>query len=282
VREREDSAAGEARESATAGRPEELEAHVKKFGVQAYSFFYGPMLSDPGAGTVPTTWVDSYSGVSTQNQIGLVYNLNDQFQLTPVFDFEVLISDPNHTYGNQYLALTYDSFVKLSTTSLASFNLGAHEGSLAGDIRYYVPTGEYSRENNSLGSVRLTLTPSVQLAHTGVTLSLVNFVRYFLQRQSTETFDKKAHLGRMQLYTAPLVTYALNDRVALWGLLESSVTYDTRWSPNTRDANRSLVDFEPGIDFRLNENVVVSPYLNWYFRQGLDTTTVNVTASLSL
>lgn len=251
-------------------------------GLNITTFYYGPMLRDPSAGEVPTTWTDQVSGVSVQNQLGVRYDFSNTVSLMPVFDFEVLVTDPAQIYGQQYLALTYDSFLKLTDTGLASFGLGPHSAYLSGDFRVYVPTSEFSRDNNTFGSIRLTLTPSLQLSGSRWSFSVVNFARYWVQSQQFDSLFGTYALPRLMLYTGPLVSYQASDRLSFWFLTEASVTFDTLGIPNTSAPNRSLVDIEPGLDFKLGNRITISPYLNWFVRQPLDTASMNVTASLAI
>ncbi len=267
--------------SAENGAAAKVEQETSHFGLQLYSFFYGPSVGDPGSGTVPTTWTDQVTGVSLQNQIVGRYDLTENISISPAFDFEVLITDPNRVYGSQYVALSYDSSVKLSYDNLAWMSLGNNAGWLNADFRVYVPTSEYSRDNGTLGSMRFTLSPNFRVGNSGLSFALINFVRFWVQRQSAETNNKNAVLPRTMLYTGPLVSYQFNDRFSFWALGEASVTYDMQGTANTTQPNRSLVDFEPGLEYRVGEHVSVSPYLSWFIRQPLDTTSMNLTLSYS-
>ena len=276
------SEAGDPGISAGQSAADNIEPVPSRIGLQLMSFLYGPTVGDPGSGLVPTTWTDQVSGVSLQNQIVGRYALNDDLILSAAYDFEVLINDPNHVYGSQYVAMTYDSFLKVSYDNLLGAKLGNNWGALNADIRGYLPTSEYSRDNGSLGSLRLTLTPNLQIGKSGLSLALVNFARVWFARQAFETQNPSAALPRLMLYTGPLVSYQLTPALSLWALGEASVTYDTQGVSNTSQPNRSLVDIEPGLEFKVNQHFTVSPYLNWFIRQPIDTTSMNLTASYSL
>lgn len=249
------------------------------------SFLYGPTVGDPGSGITPTSWVSDEMGLSLQNQVSVRYDITDQLSIAPTFDFEVLMTDPAGYYRpDQYVALTYDSFIR--TTYVNAFNtyLSGNEFWLNADFRYYVPTSDFSRNHNSLGSARFTLTPNLQFQNSGFSVALVNFARYWLQTQDLQTGTRSDYyaLPQLMFYTAPLVNYQVSDSFSIWAMLEASMTYDTRGYVNTSDPERSLVDIEPGFDLKIGKNVTISPYLNWFTNRPLSTTSINVMTSIAI
>lgn len=253
------------------------------FSAQLLSFLYGPALNDPGSGVAPDTFRSDREGVNLQNQFSLAYNVNDQISIAPVFDFELYLSDPADQYDRaQRLSMTYDSYVRATYNNMLSADVGTSTLSLSSDVRYYVPTSDFSRDNRSPGSLRLMLTPSLSFAHSSWSLAVVNFVRYYFQRQAFMTNNPGLALPRVMYYTGPVVSYQVNDKVALWNVLEATVTYDTQGVANTTDPDRSLFDVEPGVDLKVSDHVTLSPYLNWFVNRPLNTTSINLMASVSM
>ena len=145
-----------------------------------------------------------------------------------------------------------------------------------------MPTSDYSRENKTLGSARFTVTPNLQIGESGLSLAVVNFVRYWFQRQDLQSGSTDLTLPRLMLYTAPILSYSIRDNFSVWGMLEATMSYDTFGFVNTDDPNRSLMDLEPGFDFKLSDHVTISPYLNWFVNRPLNTTSINFMAHLSI
>lgn len=253
------------------------------FYLSMLSFLYGPSLNDPASGETPTTYMGNPDGITIQNQVGVGLLLTDNISIQPVFDFELVMTDPNANYKkDQYFSLTYDSYIKFNYSSIFEVETDAARYGLSADVRYFVPTSDFSRDNNSAGSARLTLTPGVQFAHSRISLGFVNFVRYYFQKQLYQTNNRNVALPELMIYTGPLINYQINDRFGVWLLGEASMTRDTLGHWNNKDASRSLVDLEPGLDIRVNKYFTLSPYLNWFVNRSISTTSVNLMASVTL
>ena len=248
--------------------------------IDATSMFYGPTVSNPGRGATTAFTRDEVWGLSVQNQIAAKYKISEKMAITPVFDFVYQLTDPNNGGADRRASLMYDSYIKLSRTGLAAAKIAGNEITLDGDIRYFVPSSEYSRENKNLGGARLSLNPSVQFGRSPVSLSSVNHMRYWFQTRETNAAG--GMLPRMQLYTGPQLNYKFSDAVTAWVLYEATVVFDTAGMPNTRIPGRSVTDIEPGVDIRISERASLTPYLNWYTSQPIKTTSVNLTATLAV
>lgn len=260
-----------------------IEAAPRKalpLSIDATSMFYGPTVTSPGRGATTAFTRDEVWGLSVQNQIAAKYKISDKMAITPVFDFVYQLTDPNNGGADRRASLMYDSYVKLSRSGLAQANIAGNEITLDGDVRYFVPSSEYSREVKSLGAARLSLNPSVQFGRSPLSLSSVNHMRYWFQTKEANAAG--GMLPRMQLYTGPQLNYRFSDAVTAWVLYEATVVIDTAGMPNTRIPGRSLTDIEPGVDIRLSDRVSLTPYLNWYTSQPIKTTSVNLTANLAV
>jgi hypothetical protein len=258
------------------------ESEVSPFSLQMLSFFYGPPIANPTSNQSPVPTIGYASGLSVQNQLGLRYEFQPTWSLTPTADFEYRVTDPFNKGIGQSFALTYDSFIKLMKSNLVDFDIAANTLSFDLDLRYYVPTSSFSRENGTLGSARAALNSSLYLPHSNFSFSAVGAVRYYFQQYYYRHDERTAALAQATYYAGPQVNYRINDNVTLWSLFELSITQDTVGGSTAANPQKSVADIEPGVDFKVTKGVYLSPYLNWFTNQGLDTTSINMTASISI
>lgn len=249
--------------------------------ISATSYLYGPTVTDPTAGSTTAYTAGDVWGLSAQNQIALKYKLTDKMAITPVFDFVYQFTDPTSGGADRRASLMYDSYIKLSRSGIIEKNIQGNDFALDADARLFVPSSEGSRENNTLGGLRVSINPSLQFGKSAFSLSSVNHMRYWFQTQDKGT-KSGSPLPRTQLYTGPQINYKFSEAVTAWVLYEATVVFDTAGIPNTRNPNRSLVDLEPGVDIKLGKRVSLSPYLNWYTSQPISTTSMNLTASVQM
>jgi hypothetical protein len=258
------------------------ESEPSALSLQLLSFFYGPPVTNPTSNETPVPTIGYVSGLSVQNQLGLKYEFQPDWSLTPTADFEYRITDPFNKGTGQSFALTYDSFIKLMKTSLVNFNIGENNLNFDLDLRYYVPTSTFSREHGTLGSARVAVNPSYYLPHSNFSFSAVGAFRYYFQQYYHRHDDRTSALAQTNFYAGPQVNYRVNDSVMLWSLFELSVTLDTVGGSTAANPQKSIADIEPGVDIKVTKGIYISPYLNWFTNQDLGTTSLNMTASLSI
>lgn len=248
--------------------------------ISATSMLYGPAVSKLGSGSTTAYTAGDVWGLSAENQIAMKYRLSDSMTITPVFDFVYQFTDPLNGGADRRASLMYDSYIKLSRYGIASASLAGNDLAIDSEMRLYVPSSESSRDNGTLGGVRLAINPSLQFAKSRWSLSSVNHVRYWIQTRDTSASG--SNLPRIQLYTGPQMNYKVSDAVTAWVLYEATVIFDIAGIPNSRNPKRSLADIEPGIDVKVNDRVSLTPYLNWYTSQPIKTTSVNLTANFTV
>lgn len=243
--------------------------------------YYGPALTDPGARKRADAGKDIYEPIYIRNQINLGYRIQEKTTLSGVADFDYWLSDVSGNPANKGFHWR-DCFVKLKRSDLMNRDIGGHALTLDGDLRYYMPTSKFSRITDSYGSVRVSLNPSLQFNDSRWSITTVNYVRYFLQKHRNIPGNQDAPLSSLLLYTGPQVNYMFSDRASGFLLMEANVMFDTHGIPNTRDDNASLVSLQPGVAVNVSDRVVLTPSLNWFTNQPLETTSFHLTADISL
>lgn len=253
------------------------------------SFLSGPPVSDLRSDETAATRDGFTVGLSLQNQLGVRYWFNKQLSVMPVFDFDYQFTDPHETGENKGASLAYDSFVKLKYIDALAGYVQGNKLSLDLEGRYYVPVSEWSRVNESLGSIRLAAIPGIDFAGGSWQISSLLFYRYWMQSHYYQLPTKynpvaknTVGLPEHTFYAGPQVSYRYSKTLNFWTLFEASYTLDTLGFNSATDPRRSNVDIEPGLDIRIMNGVYVSPYLNWYVSQPLDTTSINLITSITI
>ncbi|MEW6056866.1 MAG: hypothetical protein AB1540_09650 [Bdellovibrionota bacterium] len=247
------------------------------------SYVYGPRVNDPGNEQVPDEAVDATTGINTRHQISLGYKVDKQTKITPVLDFDYQLTDPDPKKTHRREFRMRDSFVKVSRSGLIESNIQGNALALDGDVRAFVPSSKSSRDNNNIGGLRLSLNPSLQFGKSPFSISVANWARYWIQTKKTNA--KGEGLPSYAFYTGPQVNYAFSDNVTAFVLYETSTTINTKDESDSLEVNApgfSNADLEPGVDIRLHRRVTLTPYLNWYTNQRLETTTMNLAAAFTL
>lgn len=246
--------------------------------VSTLSYLHGPFVNDLGSSTVTDDSVGSTTGLDSRHIMALKYKLTDKITIAPTADFNWSFTNAK---GDGQNTFTWrDSYIKVSHSDLYSNNLYGNDLSVAGDLRFYVPSSKTARDNDTIGRIRASLNPSIQIGKSRFSISTVNFATVWLQ-----TKDKKADgspLHRAELYTGPQVNYQVNDAVTAFVLYEADQVIETDGVSNTTNPLASNTDLEPGVDIKINDNITLTPYLNWYTNQRLSTTTVNLAAAITL
>jgi hypothetical protein len=254
---------------------------LSRIGVSTLSWFYGPYVNNLKENTVTDDSVDSVKGLDSRHQLTVKYNISDKMSIGPVLDFLWSFTDKEGKNDNTFA--WKDSFIKFKHSDLYSANIGGNDISVAGDLRYFVPSSKNSRTSNNYGGMRLSLNPSIQFGKSPFSISTVNYSRVWFQTQTNNPAGSSLPL--LELYTGPQINYQVNDAVTAFVLYEADLVYNNNGVPNSRDVKKSqpsLADVEPGVDIKLHDRVTLSPYLNWFTNQRLSTTTVNLAASFTL
>lgn len=260
-----------------------------KYTFNYVSFLSGPPISDLRSDETVAAREGYTLGLSLQNQIGVRYWLNPNLSIMPVFDFEYQFTDPHRNGANKGVSLVYDSFIKAKYVDVAKTYVQGNKLSFDAEARYYLPVSEFSRINDSYGSIRLAVVPGINFAGGKWELSALSFYRYWMQTRFYQlptrhnqipknTFGLPEHT----FYTGPQISYRASKTFNLWMLFEASYTIDTLGFNSATDPNRSNMDIEPGVDIRIANGVYVSPYLNWYVSQPINTTSINLITSITI
>ena len=259
-----------------------------KWAFSYVSFFSGPPVADLQSESTSAAR-DGYTlGLSLQNQLGVRYWLSEQLSIMPVFDFDYQFTDPHKT-DTTGVSLVYDSFIKAKYIDAVKGYIEGNKASVDLEARYYVPVGEFSRENESYGSVRLAAIPGIDLPEYGLQLSVLTYYRYWMQTNFYQVSTRynivpknTVGLPEHTFYVGPQINYRISKTFNAWLLYEQSHTIDTLGFASTSDPRKSHTDIEPGIDIRLMNGVYISPYLNWYTNQPIDTTSINLITSITI
>lgn len=259
-----------------------------KWAFSYVSFFTGPPVSDLRSDETAAARDGFSLGLALQNQLGVRYWLTDQLSVTPVFDFEYQLTDP-HKNNTSGVALVYDSFIKTKYVDALKGYIENNKLSVDLEARYYVPVSEFSRENGSYGSIRLAAIPGLDVPDTNLQISVLTYYRYWMQTNFYQVSTRynivpknTVGLPEHTFYIGPQINYRISKTFNAWLLYEQSHTIDTLGFASTSDPRRSHSDIEPGIDIRLMNGVYISPYLNWYTNQPIETTSVNLITSITI
>jgi len=249
------------------------------YNAGSVSFFYGPTVQHPTDKKTSDSAKDAEMGLATRHQLFFTYALSKRFTLMPTADFDYQITDPvsaDHTGIHQFR--WRDAFVRLNMASPAEYALpGGSYVVVPSDLRVYLPTGKTSRDNDTIAGVRFSLNPGMQFARSPISISTVNYVRYWIQPGNVV-----ATAPMFEIYTGPQVNYAVNDSINAFLLFEAVTNWNHAGMPNMTDTSLSLADLEPGVDFRVGSHATVTPYLNWYTNQPIRTTSMNLSLALTL
>lgn len=257
-------------------------------GVSTQSMLYGTRLNDPFNELTTDSDYNSdgsvASPIKSEHLVKFKYSLAKSLDLTPTLNFYIQHTDgaANKEKVNQFQ--WRDCFVKLSRDGILERKIGRHTLALDGDLRYYAPTSNLSRRNNSMGSARISMNPSLRFANSKFSLAFSNNFRYWFQTRdidiASKTNDPSA-LIRSELYVAQQINYQATPKLNLFVLYENALDTDKLGAQNI-DRPTSAADLEPGLEFQVSPRVMISPWLNWYTSQSIDTTTFNLTANITL
>jgi len=244
--------------------------------VGALSFFNGPRANNPVSRSTTDDSLKAKTGLNTRHQLSMRYFLNKQWNIMPVmdFDFQLTDNDPKGTHARQFR--WRDAFVRLNNTGLISHDFGVNHFVMPGDLRVYLPTSKGSRDADTIGGLRLSLNPGMTFGKSRFSLSAANYIRVWGQRK------EDGNLPQFELYTGPQLNCAVSDHVNAFVLYEAVGRKLQSGGWAAKGTERSTMDLEPGMDFRLHQRLTLTPYLNWFVNQPLWTTTVNLNANITL
>lgn len=241
--------------------------------------WYGPSADSIGSHYSHDGEINAKFPMTIRNQFGFGYKLSDKMTIKPTIEFDLITADAGSDAQNEGFHWR-DSFVQLSRSSLVEADLGSNKFALDGVARWYVPSSKASRDTNQIGSVRFELNPSIQFGKSAWSLSMQNYVRYYML---TQTENSKADpLNRWLLYTGPQINYEFNDKVTAFVLYEAYTNVNTKGAFDVARYAVSNTDIEPGLNLNLHERLQLSPALNWYTNQPLSTTSLLLNASIKL
>ena len=123
--------------------------------------------------------------------------------------------------------------------------------------RIYAPTNSDSRKAGFVTGVRFEQNMTYDVRGAPLTLGLFAYERpYFYNGSATKG-------NPLTLYAAPYANYQLSQRVAatLWIDL---IQLKQAKGQSLADMNNAPVDIQPGINWDVNDNLSLNPYLNLY------------------
>ena len=258
-------------------------------------WFSGPAIADPTADNTP---IDNFTDLnnstvqdplSARHYLTVGRRLNPTYNLTATLDFRTVLTDPAGN-GRTRGFFWKDCFVRLSHAGLVHGDIGGNTFNLPADVRYYAPTSQIARENGTLGSLRFTLSPSLQFGKSIFSIGTVNYVKVWAQTQAAT--NQGGPLTQLEFYTGPQINAQIHKRVNLFVLYEAVTQKFNQgrdvagqdpiyWSSDSRAAS-VLTDIQPGMDIQITDNFAISPYLNWYTALPISTTSMNLQLSASL
>lgn len=264
-------------------------------GLSTDSTIWGPRVNTPDANKITTDTNnknESFDGIYLRQKIAGKYAIDDKTAIKPTLDFDFQLTDPEKEKTGIRQFRWRDSYVTLSRKSLIETNLKGNDVALDGDVRWFVPSSEKSRMNNTVGAARLSLNPSIQIGKSPLSFSMANYAKYWFQTRNNDIRKADKHnanganttpLAMFEMYSGPQVNYAFTDKVTAFVLYEGYVNFDTSGMPNSKTKKDiSLIDVEPGVNLQLHDRVSVTPFLNWFTNQPLYTTTFNLNAAFTL
>ncbi|MBS1962310.1 MAG: hypothetical protein JST04_08850 [Bdellovibrionales bacterium] len=148
---------------------------------------------------------------------------------------------------------TSNLFIRLSDSEIISrgrFKVGM--GS-----RFYLPTNSDARDAGFVTGIRFEQNTTYDFRKIPLTLGLFTYERPYF-------YSSKATSGNpLTLYGAPYATYQLSQRLAatLWIDL---IQLKQSKGQSMADMPNAPVDVQPGINWDVNDNLSVNPYLNLY------------------
>jgi hypothetical protein len=149
------------------------------------------------------------------------------------------------TMPNLFLRLADSEFIKKGPFKMALSS------------RFYLPTNSDSRENGFVTGIRLEQNLTYEIKKAAVTLGLYTYER-------TYYYNSKATGGTpFTLYAAPYLNYQFANRVAATLWIDLVQMKQVKGKPISEMENAS-VDFQPGLNWDVNDQLSLNPYLNLY------------------
>lgn len=243
-----------------------------------FSMFFGPMVKSPLTGESPDERQNSVVGIWSKHWVNAKFDLTPKLTLSPVFVFMGTFTDPNTGGAARGLKLD-DPYLQLKRSGLVEAKTDrGHAFNLDGDLRYYAPLSKSARDNSTIGTVRATLTPSIQFADSALGFTMESYAKYWIQPKGNER-----ELTSLKLYTAPQLSYKHSSSATSFVMVEANTYILTSGRNLMNDPAASLIDVQPGVSLNIVKDVLtLSPYLNWYINQPLNTTSVNINADIKM
>lgn len=148
---------------------------------------------------------------------------------------------------------TNNLFVKLSDSEV--INRGRFKVGLGS--RFYVPTNSDSRKSGFFSGIRFEQNTTYDFRKIPLTVGLFTYERPYF-------YNSKATSGTpLTLYGAPYANYQFSQRLAatLWVDL---IQLKQSKGQSIGDMPNAPVDIQPGVNWDVNDNLSLNPYLNLY------------------
>ncbi len=247
-------------------------------------YVFGPQVSDLNSMQTSDDAIDAKTGLSTRHKIGLKYKLKPDLAITGVADLVYQLTDPTNGGADRGMHNRMnDPYLKISKKNLINGKIGKNEISTEAQIRYYAPMSAGSKNNDLKGKAELDLYPTMKIGKSRFSAEMFSFARYYMNTSKFDAATGTRPLTAMLFYVGPQINYSLSDSITAFTLYDAVMTYNTlgQSAPTTNPAG-SLVDLEPGISFQVNKAISITPYLNWYTNQSIETTSVNLNATIQM
>lgn len=218
----------------------------ERFALSYYGVYSGPSLG------TQTDFTPTYDGVDgdVQNLDGVItagYRLNKKWMVgvgVPLV-YTPYLEDKGMTLNNLFLRVSDSELIKAGNFKMS---LGS---------RFYLPTNEDSRKNGFVTGVRIEQNSMYDFSGAPITVGLFTY-----ERQNF--FNSLAESGTvLTLYAAPYLNYQFAKKVAgtLWVDL---IQLKQKKGTSLSDMDNDPVAVQPGVNWDVNDNVSLNPYINVY------------------
>lgn len=230
-----------------------------------YAVYYGSSITNPSRyQSGPYDQKDTTRPIFMKNFLTVGYNLGDNFALAATGYFTFVP-------GSDQQFNLRDPSLRIADNSI----LNANGFNWYGDARVHFPVSTTSRMDDMLAGVQTFHFFSYHAPESRLTAGLYASIRY-------NHFGGYGVGNDVELYAAPAATYDLNSRLALTAMYEMGANHGFGDDPGVLSNDGTA--FEPGILWRITNNLEFNPYLNIYTggRIGLGNTALGATLSWTM
>jgi hypothetical protein len=228
-----------------------------------YGIYYGSSVTSPSSfQSGPYREKDPNRPVFIKNFVTAGLDLTDRFAIAATGFFTYAPSVQNNQFQMQ------DPSVRIADNSI--LNLGGFNW--YGDARVHFAVTDASRMNDMLAGFQTFHYFSYTMDDSRWSPGLYFSARYNM-------YGKLGVGNDLDLYLAPAVNYSLSNSVALTFLYEMGASHT--YGDDVGNLDNEGTDFQPGVLWKITQNLEVNPYLNIYTggRIALNNTSFGMTLS---